>query len=365
MPAAVATQVHNAQLWQKLYKINMNAWNTTDDVFMNVTGLLNWTICSIQHLHVLHQKERFQRILTNNNANDWRHHWNISDAWWLRLYAEGTKCNDTMCWGKWIQYNVTNYDVICRFHMLPVISHNAYWVLRTKGEWLDAAKNVTYDLTGCDEMDKGVVCPLRSAYTNPCLKEENALCDWDYQKPDDLLFQLGPHTLCVVTMNQHPQLPCTPFSGCLRNVYVWTWHNITYRLTNYSTLSDFTEVQWTQLQQPKLGISLERFQSALESSKDLKDMINQHDHAVSKLQVTTLFQSKKVEAVAKLVEQNSASHWYDIFTGLSPFARRLLAPPLVILICIIAALTCCNVLTWIRITRLRRHIARTLYNFAP
>ncbi|XP_055014226.1 uncharacterized protein LOC129410337 [Boleophthalmus pectinirostris] len=227
MPTALKGQQQNVRLWKEMFKIDWNKWNTTDGVFKNITQLLNWTICSIQHVNALMQRERMQRVLTSDNYHEWRQQWNIYNSLWLHLYSARTKCNDTMCYGKYDMYNVTHPHLICKFHVLPVIVHGAYWVLRVKGEWLDAAKDVTYDLTGCDETDKGVVCPLRSSYTNQCLKDENALCDWDYQKPDDLLFQLGPHTLCVVTMNQHP---CTPFSGCLRNVHVWTWHNITYKL---------------------------------------------------------------------------------------------------------------------------------------
>ncbi|KAJ0001701.1 hypothetical protein NQD34_001497 [Periophthalmus magnuspinnatus] len=177
-----------------------------------------------------------------------------------------------------------------------------------------------------------------------------------------MLYQVGPHTLCVATMDQHPQLPTASFSGCVKGVHMWHWHNQTYRLTNYSDEQAYTRIQWEVLHDANLGVSLEHFRSALNRSMDLQKLIADHNHNITRLHVSTLIAQKQVLAVAKLVEQKSASHWYDIFNGVSPFARGLLMPPLIAVCLIVLLVTIINVLTCLYVRSLRRDIDKKIYN---
>ncbi len=104
--------------------------------------------------------------------------------------------------------------------------------MRLTGDWLNPYSNQTYDGSDCDSTDQGIICSLRTGYCNLCLTEGVGVCQWDHSIPTDILFEVGPHTLCVTTMNPHSRLPYFPFFGCLQNVYIWTWHNKTYWLTN-------------------------------------------------------------------------------------------------------------------------------------
>lgn len=129
---------------------------------------------------------------------------------------------------------------------------------------------------------------LSQGYANPCLKQVDALWDWMYGVPRNVLYQVGPHTLFVATMHYYPQLPTAPYSGCLTKVHLWTWENQTYRLMNFSHASAFTRVQWERLHDARLGISLEPFRSALNASKELKQLVEDHKHKVTQLKVATL-----------------------------------------------------------------------------
>lgn len=77
------------------------------------------------------------RILTTSNVHQWRKQWNVSDDLWLQLKSEYTMCNDTMCTGWWIQYNVSHVHRVCCYHVLPLIIDKAFWTLQMVGDWLD------------------------------------------------------------------------------------------------------------------------------------------------------------------------------------------------------------------------------------
>lgn len=132
------------------------------------------------------------------------------------------------------------------------------------------------------------MCMLNQGYTNPCLKQADALCDWTDEVPRDVLYQVGPYTLCVATMHFHPQLPTAPFSGCLTQVHLWTWGNHTDRLMNFTRASALTRIQWEQLHDARLGVSLEQYRSTLSSSKELKQLVKDHKHNVTQLKVATV-----------------------------------------------------------------------------
>lgn len=362
MPTSINGQLQNVHLWQASYGISYALWNTSDDVMINMTAWMNWTDCALQHIHALVQKERMQRILTTDNPWEWRSIWNISSGVWLHVFGERTRCNSSMCYGIWKEYNVTDVHPVCRFHVLPIIVDQHFLELQVKGEWLDPYHNVTYDLTDCDNTDKGFVCTTRTGYVNPCLKEENALCDWKHLPSKDVLVEIGPHTLCVATLHSHPQLPTTPYSGCLFGVHVWSWHNQTFRLTNYTIGYALTKVQWKVLRHPWIGISLERLRCALSRSTDLKHMIENHSHNMTRLQMSTLVVSGQVKAIAKQVEQSSAHSFWDMFSGWSSTAKQVMAPPLVVLIVILLMITLCNVFTCLYIRRIRGDLMQIIYH---
>lgn len=285
---------------------------------------MNWTTCSLQYLHALQQKESMVRLLTVNNHDQWRRHWNISSNLWLHLYADKTKCNDTMCSGKWVQYNVFDVVTVCYYHVLPVILQGAYWTLQLQGDWLDPKTNDTYDLHDCDLMDRGAVCSLRSSYSNPCLS--------------------------------------TPYSGCLTNVHIWEWDNVTFLLMHYSSEAHYDSWQWKLLNKAQIGISLDRFRGALNRSTELQRIIRDHQHNLTQLHVTTVLLSGKITSIAQRVRETSGWHWYDIFMGWSPKAKTILAPPLILLVTVICLLTLCNLYTCWYVRRAHGNLRRILLN---
>lgn len=361
MPTVTKTMKDSIKVFKEMYKVDFTLWNDTSDVLEDLKKWIKWTTCTIGHLHVLAQQERMQRILTSNNVHDWRNHWNMSYGLWLQLMPGKTRCDQNACTGYWKQYNVTNTLRVCRYHVLPLIIGEYFWNLKVEGDWMDPHTNQTYDLRDCDQTDGGLICTLRNGHTNPCLTKTTALCEWTRHKGEDLMLQVGPHTLCIATLHKHPLLAEEPFSGCLENVHVWTWHNVTWLMTNFTWEEQMDKVQWEIFHGP-WGISLERFRGALERSTELKQIIENHDENLTRLHVSTLMVAGQVKMAAKVVE--SASHWsfWDIFGGWSSTAQNVLAPPLIVLIVIITLLTLCNVCTCIYVNRMRGNIMQILYH---
>ncbi|XP_041849451.1 uncharacterized protein LOC121645122 [Melanotaenia boesemani] len=363
MPVPIGPQKETAIILQQQLKWQTRLFNDTADVLINVTKAIDATVCGLQVIYSRLQEERFVRVITTPNPNEWRRLFDISDASWLQIKPEQTRCNMTMCTVSWIQWNVTQVITICKFQVLPLIVHNKYMFLRTYGEWFSPQTNHTYDLKDCETTDRGQACLLSKGYRDPCFTGDTALCEWYIEPASDMLWQVGPNTLCVATTHNHTQLPTVPFSGCLKGLHLWHWHNVTYRLTNFTTESHLTAVQWKVLHLP-WRISLERFQSALSRSRDLKDIMSSHSQNVTRALVTTLVNREQVLHAAKMVEMDSAHHWWDIFSGMSVTARTYVAPPLLILVAILCVLTLCNVLTCLYIRRIKQRLSRTIYHTA-
>nr|XP_057947625.1 uncharacterized protein LOC131142058 [Doryrhamphus excisus] len=340
---------------------NIDIWDATSEVLHNVRIVLNSTKCTLQMLNAKVQQERLLRTLTSSAVQLWRHLWNISDRVWLQVKPSLTQCNETHCQGMWLEVNVTRPMTICRYRILPLIVGNHYYFLKTHGDWFSPQTNLTYDLEGCDVMDKGTVCLQMQIYRDPCFTNDTALCDWNVEKPEDLLYQVGPHSICVATVNPHPQLPTTPFSGCLWDVHLFTWHNQSFRLTNFSWTNRLSTVQWQALSLP-WRVDLTRFSSALNRSETLKHLVKTHLADVSRLQVSTMIARNEVVHAARTIEQSSAHHWWDVFAGMSITARQHLAPPLLVLIICLALMTLLNCCMFWYIRRTRAILSRRIYN---
>ncbi|XP_023816255.1 uncharacterized protein LOC111948292 [Oryzias latipes] len=363
MPTTVLTQQQAAKVFFAQFGWTVTAVNEAATVLKNVTKALDMTICNVQGLHARLQQDRFKRIVTTNNPHEWRNLWNISDGLWLHIHPEKTICNATACTVRWVQMNVTEHTPVCKYHVLPVVTLTGYWYVILKGDWFSPQTNLTYDLSTCDQTDQGMACLVTSRYREPCLTEDTALCEWYVEKPSDLLWQIAPHTICIATINPHPMLLWTPFSGCLKNVNIWKWKNVTYQLTNFTSESHLTMLQWNVLHMP-WKVSLERFICALNRSTDVQKIINSYRSNVSRLMISTVITKNKVVHAARMVEQHSAHHWWDIFSGMSVTARTTVVPPLIILIVIIAVLTLCNILTCVYIRHVRREVSKLIYNLA-
>lgn len=243
MPTTMMPQQEAARLFLQNLHWEVQMWNLTSEILTNITKALNVTMCNVQMIHMKLQQERFIRAVTTSNVYEWRRLWNVSNDLWLQVHPGKTICNDTACSGFWVQYNVTKSVPICHYYVLPVILPSGYWLLKTKGDWFSPRTNLTYDLKACDLTDRGVACLTTSRYHDPCLINDTALCEWYVEQPRDMLWQVGPHTICVATVNSHPLLPQIPYSGCIRDVYIWHWANQTYKLTNYSTETHLSMVQ--------------------------------------------------------------------------------------------------------------------------
>ncbi|XP_043533259.1 uncharacterized protein LOC122540961 [Chiloscyllium plagiosum] len=342
VPSVMMTQGETAEIMIRSLQWELDVWGATQELFGNITAQLNWTACHIQMLHAQIQKERFLRVVTSPNVQAWRGLWNVSEKLWMITHPERTWCNATMCNGYFVTMNVTHTVTVCRYYVLPVITSSGYYFLKTRGQWFSPDTNIAYDLSACEQTDQGKTCLLMDRYRDPCLTKGTALCEWTVETPRDMMWQIGPHTLCVATNNPHPMLPSAPFSGCLSNVYQWHWQNQTYLLNPWD-------------------ISLDRFKRALDRSEVLKQILRKHQTNVTKVTVSTFIHGQEVVHAARVVDVESAHHWWDILSGMSSTAGTFLFPPLSILVAVLVILTCCNVLTCLYIWRVRRRLLERIH----
>ncbi|XP_078077827.1 uncharacterized protein LOC144499581 [Mustelus asterias] len=363
MPTVVKTQVETARILLRTLDWEKRMWNATQELMHNITAALNMTICNIQGVHMRVQQERFIRIVTTGNSHELRELWNISDTLWVQARSDKTVCNKTACTGHYTLMNVADVISVCKYHVLPVITLHGFYFLRTNGNWFSPKNNWTYDLSTCEDTDRGLACLTMTRYRDPCLTDDTALCEWRVEKPRDILWQIGPHAVCVATIHRHPLLPQIPFSGCLKGVYIWHWANKTYKLTNYSTESRLSTAQWKVLHMP-WRVSLDRFKCALNQSTELKHIIDSHKSNVSRVMVSTFIAGEQAVHAARMIENESAHHWWDLLTGISQMARRYVLPPLILIFVIVAVLTCCNVLTCVYVRRVKQGLESTLYHTA-
>ncbi|XP_035992703.1 uncharacterized protein LOC118563103 [Fundulus heteroclitus] len=310
MPTVVTSQEETAKIFLKELNWQIKMWNMTAEVLTNISVALNWMVCNVQMMHAHIQQERFKRVVTTGNFHEWRQLWNISSKSWLQLEPQKTYCNATMCEGHWTQIDVINSTTVCHYYILPVVTVQGYWFLKLDGDWFGPQTNYTHDLDLCETADKGMVCMLQQGDLNPCLTGDEVLCDWTHEPARE-------------TIKSHPQLPQVPFVGCF-DVYIWSWNNVTYQLTNFT-------------------ISLDWFKCALNQSTELNCLVKSHRSNISSLKVSTFMAQGQVLHAAKLIEQSSAHHWWDIFNGMSVTARNYVVPPLLLLIIVIIVLTSCNV----------------------
>lgn len=363
LPSSIVPHEEAATLLMEQLNWDTQMWHATSNILLNVSRALDMTICNLRTLNALIQKERFLRVVTSVSVSQWRSVWNISDDLWVQVHPDLTVCNQSACQGMWVQMNVENPVVVCRYHVLPVITATAYYFVRPQGDWFSPQTNLTYDLRGCSTSDRGITCMKEVMYHEACFTGSQALCDWHVEKPKDLLYQIGPHSICVATQSYHPQLPRTPFSGCLSNVHIFTWKNQTFKLTNFTWTRRLTTVQWEALRLP-WTVSLERFSSALNRSTELQRLIAEHRSNISRLKVSTLLTKEEVVHVAREIEQESAHHWWDIFTGMSSTARQYFVPPMFVLLIVLCVITCMNICTFFYIRRIKCSLSNRMYNLA-
>ncbi len=170
------------------------------------------------------------------------------------------------------------------------------------------------------------------------------------------------YILCVTTLNPHSRLPFFPFSGCLQNVYIWTWHNKTYWLTNPTSTHGLTQVQW-EILHSNLGIYLEKQAKLLRASTKLEVMVKQHLHNVTKLAINTVITSDQVAYLGKLIETTAHDSWWSIFEGWSPQARQLLnifIHLLIVLLIFFILLTIFSTYIFCFVRRMRLRYVRSL-----
>ena len=112
---------------------------------------MDWTVCTLQVMWQLEQKNKVQSYLMSNNEFMWR---KLFGQWvlprhWIKAYSQFVQC----------------YDRWCKFLILPILflsqGSPEYWLPEFQGKYI-GNNNKTYDLDLCETTSDGILCGQQS-----------------------------------------------------------------------------------------------------------------------------------------------------------------------------------------------------------
>lgn len=110
----------------------------------NVSLPFSWTICSLQNLGTLIQKENAQHQLLSQDITVWKHTFKnyFKPHHWIRLHNPRVNCSENYCPGEIIYYDPQHVKMLQQNHLLPLVLRNFFAVSQLTGIYTDL-QNVT------------------------------------------------------------------------------------------------------------------------------------------------------------------------------------------------------------------------------
>ncbi|CAN2389996.1 hypothetical protein PRIEUP_LOCUS32, partial [Pristimantis euphronides] len=327
-----------------------NNFNLEADI--NINKVVNWTVCTLQAIYQIQQKNRMQTQLITGNEWVWRTVFNktIPGASWVKLEAPKMVCNDTLCSGLLTMYNVTNQQMMCRYVVLPLLlgppDSQWLWMPKMNGLYIDG-QNQTHDLSLCEDTLEGKICRLQSKIYEPCLLQNTVnICEFTILPITfKMLVEIGPQEVCVVT--DTPIVPgmTVPYVGCLRNVSTLRWENQTFLLTPDVTVQATVEWKPARLEVENWELNLTKLKKIIEESDEGKQMTKQLNKTIQQHVISTTIVAGKIVKMGSAIADATSHHWYDIFMGYSPSAQKMLnwvIHPLLVVTVVVVVLSIWN-----------------------
>ncbi|XP_077149428.1 uncharacterized protein LOC143812530 isoform X2 [Ranitomeya variabilis] len=318
----------------------------------NITQAFNWTVCTLQTIYQMQQKATMQTQLMTGNEGVWRTVFDktIPGTSWLKIEAPKMLCNDTACQGIINLYNVTNQQIMCRYVVLPLLlgmpGNQWFWMPKMNGLYIDN-NNRTHDLSLCEDTLEGNICRLHSAMYEPCLLQGTVnVCEITILPTTfKMLVEIGPQEICVVT--DTPVVPGMriPFVGCLQNVSTLIWENQTFLLTHDKVVQE--TVRWRPVTLPvnNWDLNLTKLKEIIEKSEGGRRMIEGLNKTIQQHVISTTIVAGKIVKMGSVIADATSHHWYDIFLGYSPSAKKMLdwvIHPLLVVMVIVIILSIWN-----------------------
>ncbi|XP_068121684.1 uncharacterized protein [Hyperolius riggenbachi] len=303
----------------------------TNQFDTNMTMFVDWTVCTLQTIYQIQQKTSIQLALMTGNEQVWRSVFNSSvpQDWWIHLESEKMICNDTVCTGIIMMYNVTNMSVMCKFVVMPLImgapGFQHFWQPEFHGSHVDE-RNQTHDLSYCDSTLEGTICKLQSAVYEPCLLQNTInVCKWTVLPLNyEMMVEIAPQQICLVTNVSVIPHMVTPFSGCLSNVSSITWHNETFFIAGDRETS--VAKCWSPIMpdMPNWDFNLTRLHKLMNASEDVQKHIVLLNKTLAQHILSTTIVADKIVKVGSSIADATSHHWWDIFMGYSSNATSVL-----------------------------------------
>lgn len=313
-------------------QIQNQALHLLKDMSTNLTAFVNWTSCTLQTLYLQQQKSSMQTMLMTGNEQVWRTllELYIPENSWVHLEAAKLLCNDIICAGKVVHYNVTQSTKMCKYIVLPLLlgfpGEEWYWQPHFNGDYIDS-KNKTHDLSNCIETLQGKVCKLQSAVYEPCLLQNTvAVCDFTILHPKQytMLIEIAPQEVCVVTNTAIVPGMKTPFVGCVANLSAMVWENETFVL--YHEIEEQVNLHWQpkEMQVTNWDINLDKLQRLLKDSEQVRAHIQMLNKSIVSHVVSAIITGDRLMKIGSQMKEATEHHWWDLFLGYSPSAQDAL-----------------------------------------
>ncbi|XP_041438795.1 uncharacterized protein LOC121400092 [Xenopus laevis] len=337
MPTIWAPLQQQVEIDKNINNMELEVNNFSLNFDTNMKKFVNWTVCTLQTIYEQQQKDNMKTLLMTGNEQVWRTVFNRTQEW-IQIYPHQMVCNDTICKGTVILFNITRPTIMCKDIVMPLIISGYFWQPLFVGAYIDN-KNRTHNLENCEDTYNGKVCKLQSSVYEPCLLQNSInQCLWTVLPLSyEWMLEISPQVICVVTNQSVIPKMQTPFVGCIHNVSAFTWQNQTFLLSP-NEMINITHI-WTPhvLDPPNWNLSLHRLERIMNSSNEVRDVIVRLNNSLAAHQLYTTIVAQKIVKLGSTIADATSHHWYDVFTGYSPSAEHmfsvLIHPLLIIMIC--------------------------------
>lgn len=289
------------------------------------------------------------------------------DGVWFQVKGDKIECEEKWCVGRFEAYRVADVMEMCKIVVMPLVIKDEFWYPEIYGKYVDKG-NRTHDLTLCEGTNKGMVCGRSSPVYEPCLlKYQTSICKMQRTpiNVNNRFIEIGPQHICIITNDNRTMSALNksaPFAGCIKKIKILQWGNDTYLFEPDADkiFSSVYEVHNLTDTTPFI-ISLDPLKQVLEQSELLRQHIETLEHTLQNNLVSAIIDKGRLVHLSSQIQQDTAPHWWDIFSGMSSTATNTfhwLLSPMVIIILILISLTITNICVYRKINRKIRRIDR-------
>ncbi|XP_029440128.1 uncharacterized protein LOC115080167 [Rhinatrema bivittatum] len=287
-----------------------NVFNQQIHVMENVSALFNWTQIRLQIIYLTQQIQNVQTQLYIGHTPIWKtlfeHYVKTLIPYPLgwRPHPEQTTCSHLYCTGL-IEWCHGSNTTTCKFMALPFHvwspSGPVLVQLTFSGKWI-FPDNRTFSLDNCIPLLSGhLACHFSVSRTKEdcTLQHSTSECAlWILPADAQGFTVVAPQVICVYNFS---------FSGCIYNISVFSFSNVTYYLPAKDTLNISTTVNISIAFLQILLLDLWPLQRAINTSHQLQQILTRLNKSMDIVSLRTLFVADQLHSLTQKIAEPTTS----------------------------------------------------------